>query len=119
MKVISKEILFQAPDTSILKMLILSPEIAKKALPGQFVVLMVSKEGERVPLTIVDKDLDKGTVTIIFQQAGATTSLLAKLKEEDSVYALAGPLGHPTEIQNYGKVILVGGGANVRCVHVQ
>jgi ferredoxin--NADP+ reductase len=113
MKIVLKEILSQAPDTSVVRIEVLAPEIAKKALAGQFVVLMVTKEGERIPLTIVDKDTDKGMITLIFQQAGLTTRLLASLKPGDSLYALVGPLGQATEIKNYGRVILVGGGVGI------
>ena len=113
MKIVSKVILSQTPDTSVVRMEILAPEIAKKALAGQFVVLMVTKVGERIPLTVVDKDTDKGMITIIFQQVGLTTRLLGGLKPGDSMYALVGPLGHATEIKNYGRVILVGGGVGI------
>jgi ferredoxin--NADP+ reductase len=92
---------------------VLSPDIAAKARPGQFIVLMVSENGERVPLTVVQTDPAKGSVTLIFQEAGLTTKLLGKLSEGDSLYAIVGPLGHPTEIKNYGKVILVGGGVGI------
>jgi ferredoxin--NADP+ reductase len=113
MKILTKEILSQAADASIVKMEVLAPDIVKKVLPGQFVVLMVTKEGERIPLTIVDKDTDKGIITLIFQQVGATTRLLGSLKPGDSIYALVGPLGHATQIKNYGRVILVGGGVGI------
>ena len=113
MKIAAKEILSQTVDTSVVKIEVIAPEIAKKALAGQFVVLMVDKKGERIPLTIVDKDIDKGVVTLIFQQAGLTTRLLGNLKPGDALYALVGPLGHATEIKNYGRVILVGGGVGI------
>lgn len=113
MKIVTKEILSQTSDTSVVKIEVLVPEVAKKALAGQFVVLMVTKAGERIPLTVVDKATDKGTITLIFQQVGATTRLLGSLELGDSMHALVGPLGHATEIKNYGRVILVGGGVGI------
>ncbi len=113
MKIISKEKLAETPDTRITKIEVSAPEIAKKVKPGQFVVLMVSQEGERIPLTVVGSDKNKGTITLIFQEVGLTTKLLGKLDVGDSLYALAGPLGHATEIKKYGRVILVGGGVGI------
>lgn len=109
MKILKKELLAE----KISKIEVVSPEIARKAKPGQFVSLMVSAEGERIPLTIVDKDEHQGTITLIFQEAGLTTRLLGKLSAGDTLYALAGPLGHPTEIKHYGKVVLIGGGVGI------
>jgi ferredoxin--NADP+ reductase len=113
MKIIHKEILGKTQDTRIIQLEILAPHIAAKARPGQFVALMVLEEGERIPLTIVDKDIDKGTLTLIFQEVGLTTKLLGKLHIGDSLYALVGPLGKPSEIKNYRKVVLVGGGVGI------
>lgn len=113
MKIIHKEILGENQDTKVTRLDVLAPHIVQKIKPGQFVVLMVSEEGERVPLTVVDKDKDKGTITLIFQEVGLTTKLLGKFNVGDSLYALVGPLGHPTEIKNYGKVILIGGGVGI------
>ncbi|MBI4845812.1 MAG: sulfide/dihydroorotate dehydrogenase-like FAD/NAD-binding protein [Candidatus Omnitrophica bacterium] len=109
MKIIVKEHIAQ----DLTKFIIESPLIAEKALPGQFIILMVRKEGERIPLTIVDTDKDKKTITIIFQEVGFTTKLLGKLKTGDSLYSLVGPLGHPTPIKDYGKVIVLGGGVGI------
>lgn len=97
----------------VVKLVLHSPDIAVKALPGQFVVLMVKEEGERTPLTVVNADAKKGEITLIAQTAGLTTRLLAEMKAGDSLYSLAGPLGHATEIKDYGRVILVGGGVGV------
>jgi ferredoxin--NADP+ reductase len=113
MKIISKEILSNTQDNKVTRFDILASDIAQKALPGQFVALMVKEEGERIPLTVVAADKQKGTVTIIFQEVGLTTRLLGSLNSGDSLYAIVGPLGHPTEIKNYGKVILVGGGVGI------
>ena len=109
MKIVTKESI--AKDLT--KFVIESSLIAKKAQPGQFIVLMVSEAGERIPLTIVDTDKDKGLITIIFQEVGYTTKLLGRLGVGDSLYSLVGPLGKPTEIKNYGKVIVVGGGVGI------
>lgn len=97
----------------IVKISVDSPDIAAKARAGQFVVVMVSEAGERIPLTIVNADADKGSIDLIVQEAGLTTKLLAGVKIGESLYAIAGPLGHPTEIKKYGKVILVGGGVGI------
>ena len=113
MKIVKKEILTDNPGAKVFRLEVISPDIAEKVKPGQFVVLMVSPEGERIPLTVVDTDSQKGTISLIFQEAGLTTKLLGKFEPGDSLYALAGPLGHPTEIKNYGKVILVGGGVGI------
>lgn len=113
MKIISKEILSDIQGVKVCKIEVLASDIARYALPGEFIVLMVSEKGERIPLTIVDTDKNKGVITLIFQEAGLTTKLLGKLEVGDSLYALVGPLGHPTEIKKYGKVILVGGGVGI------
>ena len=109
MKIIQKETIAE----NLTKFVIESRLIAKKALPGQFIVLMVSEAGERIPLTIVDTDKTEGLITIIFQEVGYTTKLLGKLGVGDSLYSLVGPLGKPTEINNYGRVIVVGGGVGI------
>lgn len=113
MKIISKEVLVDNEIARIVKLAVTSVDIAKKAQPGQFVVLMVNEQGERIPLTVVDKDEAKGVITLIFQEAGLSTKLLGRLNVGDSLYSLVGPLGHPTEIKNYGKVIIIGGGVGL------
>ncbi|MDO4568267.1 MAG: sulfide/dihydroorotate dehydrogenase-like FAD/NAD-binding protein [Clostridia bacterium] len=87
-----------------------APLVAKKAEPGQFIILRVSDEGERIPLTIADYDRAKGTVTIIYQIVGATTQELDRLEDGDCLEDFAGPLGKPTEIEGLSKVAVVGGG---------
>jgi len=113
MKITEKKVLVDTAGARVIRFTVVSPSIAKKAGPGQFVALMVKEEGERIPLTIVDNDAEKGTIVLIVQEAGLTTKLLGKLKPGDSLYALTGPLGHATEVKNYGKVILVGGGVGI------
>ncbi len=106
---------------------IFAPEISLKVKAGQFVVVMANEKGERIPLTVVDVDSQAGSIKLIFQEAGLTTKVLGALNVGDNLYALLGPLGHPTEIKNYGfgyrkpnhgplacgEVILVGGGVGI------
>lgn len=117
MKIIAKEILSNAADNRVTRLEILAPDIAAKSLAGQFVVLIVKEEGERIPLTVVSADKQKGTVAVIFQEVGLTTKLLGALNVGESLYAMVGPLGHPTEIKKYGKVILIGGGVGIAEVY--
>lgn len=113
MKILSKEVLADNQGVQVVKITLRSPDIAAKAKAGQFVVLMVKEEGERIPLTIVNADAGQGTIDLIAQEAGFTTKLLSGVKVGDPLYSIAGPLGHPTEIKNYGKIILVGGGVGI------
>ncbi len=113
MKILSKKSLIDSKIANIESIEVLSPEIASKVMPGQFVVIMVSEKGERVPLTVVEKDAAKGAIKLIFQEAGLTTKMLGAMRTGDSLYSLVGPLGHPTEIKKYGKVIIVGGGVGI------
>jgi len=89
---------------------ILAPEIARKAQPGQFVILRVRKEGERVPLTIADYESEGGTITVVFQEVGRTTKQLGTLNEGDEVPDVLGPLGKPAEIEKFGRVVCIGSG---------
>ena len=95
---------------NITLMQIEAPLVAKKAQPGQFVILRATKDGERIPLTISGTDTVRGTVCIIFQIVGATTRQLNTLEEGDSLADFAGPLGKPTELDGLKKVCVVGGG---------
>jgi ferredoxin--NADP+ reductase len=99
-----------ALNPTVTQMDIDAPTIAKKAQPGQFVILRVDQNGERIPLTIADFDREKGTVTIIFQIVGATTEALNHLNEGDSLCDFAGPLGRATQTGGLKKILLVGGG---------
>lgn len=90
-----------------------APRIAKKAQAGQFVILRIDELGERIPLTVVDTDAKKGLVRLIFQVIGKSTAALAALQAGDSLADVVGPLGKATEIENYGKVLLVGGGVGI------
>lgn len=113
MKILQNSTLVDSGGTKIVKIEVHSPDIAKKAKPGQFIALMVSDKGERIPLTIVNTNRDSGSITLMCQVLGFTTKLLSKMREGDSLYSLVGPLGHATEIKKYGKVILVGGGVGI------
>jgi ferredoxin--NADP+ reductase len=100
-----------APMVHLFK--ISAPEVARKAQPGQFVIVRIDEKGERIPLTFADWDAKAGVVTIIFMEAGATTCRLARLNSGDSIENFVGPLGVPTHIEKYGTVICVGGGIGV------
>ncbi len=97
-----------APEIYLIE--VKAEEVAKKALPGQFVIIRVDEVGERIPLTIVDFKSQNKSITLVFQAVGKTTKKLASLKVGDKIVDLVGPLGKPTEIKKYGKVICVAGG---------
>ncbi len=112
-KIIAKEIIADYAGVRIVKLTVSAPEISRKAAAGQFVVVMPSEKGERIPLTIVKADSLAQTIILIFQEVGLTTKTLGSLNPGDTLHALVGPLGHATRIKNYGKVILVGGGVGI------
>lgn len=112
-EIVDKKTLVDTLGVKITQLEVVAPSVAKKAKPGQFVVVMVVEQGERIPLTVVEKDIKAGTITLIVQEVGLTTKLLGKLGKGDSFYALVGPLGHNTKIKKYGRVILVGGGVGI------
>jgi len=97
-----------APNIYLIE--IAAEDVAKKAKPGQFVILRLDEKGERVPLTIADLDLEKGTVAVAFHAVGRSTKRLAEMNEGDSIKDVAGPLGNPTEIDKFGRVLCVAGG---------
>ena len=98
---------------------ILAPRIAKKALPGQFIILRIDQNGERIPLTVAGTDPDKGTVTIIFQKVGYTTKRLDQLEEGDRLMDFVGPLGKPSELEGMRRVAVIGGGLGVAIAYPQ
>ena len=102
---------------NVVQMVLEAPAIARKRKAGQFVILKMDEKGERIPLTIVDSDAEAGTLTIIFQVVGKSTAALAKMKAGQSLSDLQGPLGNPTEIENYGRVVCIGGGVGVGVVY--
>ena len=108
-KVTKKELLAEA----MYGMDIEAPMVARKAQAGQFVIIRTHDEGERIPLTIADFDVEAGSVTIVFQVVGKTTAELAQVAEGESIQTFTGPLGRPTEIENFGTVVCIGGGAGI------
>jgi len=105
-KIIAKESL----NPTVSKMVISAPEIAKKAQPGQFIILRVGEDGERMPLTIADYDREAGTVTIIYQIVGSTTKELDAKQAGEYISDFCGPLGRATETDGLKKVAVIGGG---------
>jgi ferredoxin/flavodoxin---NADP+ reductase len=94
-----------------------APLIARKARPGQFVILKAHETGERIPLTIADSDPEKGTITVIYMVVGKSTALFRDLKQGDAYQDVIGPLGRPTHIEKSGNVLCVGGGTGVAVLH--
>ncbi|MFW2368258.1 MAG: sulfide/dihydroorotate dehydrogenase-like FAD/NAD-binding protein [Desulforhopalus sp.] len=94
-----------------------APLIAKKAKPGQFVILKANEEGERIPLTMADTDPDNGTITIIYMVVGKSTAVFKELKVGEGYQDVIGPLGKPTHLEKVGKVVCVGGGTGVAVLH--
>lgn len=105
-KILDKEIL----NPTVTKMVIEAPAVARKAEPGQFVILRVDEAGERIPLTVADFDRERGSVTVIFQVVGATTEKLNHLEAGENIRDFVGPLGRATETEGLKKVAVVGGG---------
>jgi len=113
-KILNKKVLHE----NILQFTLEAPLIARKAEPGQFVVLRVNEYGERVPLTVADFDREKGTIDIIFMVIGASTTVLASLNAGDSILDLVGPLGKKTDIRpDMGTVVCIGGGIGVAPIY--
>ncbi len=104
--IVHKEIL----NPTVTRMDIQAPLVAEKARPGQFIILRVEEDGERIPLTVADTDPQRGTVAIIFQIVGATTEKLNHLEEGDALQDFVGPLGRPSELEGLKKVAVIGGG---------
>ena len=98
-------------------MQIAAPHVARRARAGQFVIVRIDEHGERVPLTIADYNREAGTITIIFQELGKSTIHLGRLNPGDSLASFAGPLGHPTEIGNFGTVVCIGGGVGIAPIY--
>jgi len=112
-KIVAKEKLCPAVDFFKIE----APAIAKKARAGQFVVVRVDEVGERIPLTLADWDDKEGTVTLVAMQVGTTTYKLGALNAGDQILDLIGPLGLPSEIENFGTVVCVGGGVGVAPIY--
>jgi ferredoxin--NADP+ reductase len=101
----------------IYSMWIKSPQIAMKVQPGQFVILMIDENGERIPLTVADYHREEGWIQVVFQTVGTSTLKLAHMNVGDELFSFVGPLGKPSEIEKYGTVITIGGGTGIACVH--
>ena len=115
-KIVRKEVL----NSSVTLLEVEAPKIARKALPGQFIILRIDDDGERIPLTIGDYDREKGTITIIFQKVGLTTMLLGDLNVGDDIKDFVGPLGVPTHIdEGVKRVCVVGGGVGCAIAYPQ
>ncbi len=102
---------------TITKLVIEAPLIAKKRKAGNFVMIRVKVDGERIPITIADSDIDKGTVTIIVQAIGKTTKMLCAHEAGEYILDFVGPLGEPTPIENFGRVVCIGGGVGTAEVY--
>ena len=114
-KIVKKEVL----NPTVVLMDIEAPFIAKKAEPGQFIILRISESGERIPLTVADYDREKGTVTIIYQLVGKTTRALAQMNEGDYLQDFVGPLGTASHLEGYKKVAVIGGGLGTAIAYPQ
>ena len=114
-KILKKEIFSEKPQVTM--MIIDAPKIAKKAKSGQFIIVRLHEKGERIPLTVADKDPENGTITIVFQEVGKTTAELARMNEGDFIKDVVGPLGKPTDFHEAKKIVCVGGGVGVAPVH--
>jgi len=112
-KIVTKKEL--APKIKLLE--VHAPAIAEKAKAGQFVIVIVDEKGERIPLTIVDWNQQKGAITLIFLEVGVSTEKLGALEVNDAILNIAGPLGNPSETRNYGTVCVVGGGVGVAAAY--
>ena len=108
-KILNKQILNKNVKLIVVK----APVVARKARAGQFVIVRINETGERIPLTIADYSPQDETITLIFQEIGKSTMQMGRMEVGDGFENVVGPLGHPTEIQNYGRVVLVGGGVGI------
>lgn len=112
------KILKKGVFTPIIKLMeIEAPKVAKSCRAGQFVILRIKEDGERIPLTIADYDREKGSITIVFQEVGKTTEELGIMEAGEYIKDFVGPLGEPSHIENFGNVIVVGGGVGIAPVH--
>jgi ferredoxin--NADP+ reductase len=102
---------------SVIRFDIRAPKIADKIKPGQFVIIRTHEGGERIPLTVADKDKERGTIAIIFQVVGKTTALMRSLERGEGLRDVAGPLGKPSELVSGKHVVVVGGGTGVAILH--
>jgi len=113
-KIVKKEVLV---PTQINLIEVYAPAVAQKAEAGQFIILRIHEKGERIPLTIADFNREHGTITCVFQIVGKTTKELGTLHVGNYVHDFVGPLGQPSSIENYGKVVCIGGGIGIAPVY--
>ncbi len=104
---------------SVRRLVVAAPRVVRRARPGQFVIVRVAPDGERIPLTIADSDRAAGTILLIIQAVGATTRQLCSLETGQALCDVAGPLGRPTDIEHLGHVAVVGGGVGTAVVYPQ
>jgi len=114
---ILKKTVWSDQEPRIKEFVLNAPEIAAAHQAGQFVIIINGETGERIPLTIADKDVKAGTISILFQEVGASTLMLGAMKEGDKLMHVAGPLGKPTHIEKVGTVVCIGGGVGIAPVH--
>ncbi len=108
-KILEKEVLSDVAKLMVVE----APLVARKAQAGQFVIVRVDEYGERVPLTIADYDREAGTIVLIFQEVGKSTMQMGTLEAGDELVTVVGPLGHATELDNFGTVVCIGGGVGI------
>jgi len=108
-RIIEKEYLSE----KVVRMVVEAPLIARSRKPGHFVIVIADEKGERIPLTIAEADIDKGTITLVIQAVGASTAQICGMNEGDSLHDVVGPLGRATKIENVGTVVCAGGGVGV------
>ena len=112
-KILKKEVL-----SDVTKLMdVQAPHVARKAKAGQFIIVRIDEEGERIPLTIADYSRDSGTITIIFQEVGKSTKQLGRMEPGEELATFVGPLGHPTDIKNFGTIVCVGGGVGIAPIY--
>lgn len=102
---------------NIFEMVVHHPRLAKKSCPGHFLIVMADEQGERIPLTVADFDHEAGTLTMVIMAVGTSTRKLVKLKAGDELYSVIGPLGHPSELEQFGTVVMVAGGLGTAPVY--
>jgi len=102
---------------SVKEYIVSAPTLARKAKAGQFIILRIGEDGERIPLTIADTDVNLGTITLVVQEVGKTTTEMGLLNEGDEILDLIGPLGAPSHIEKFGTVCMIGGGIGIAPVY--
>lgn len=112
-KILSKRVI--GPE--MFEMVVFAPNVARRVEPGQFIMVRVHEKGERIPLSIGDFDRQSQTITIVFQRVGKSSYMLSMLNEGDNILDVVGPLGNPTEVENFGTVVCIGGGIGIAPIY--